>query len=1265
MRGRNGPQATRARFEAAGRTRVVGERWRENLDKLTEDGIPFDLVLFTGDLGDWGLQTDYPQAIDFLRNTCSSLNVPLSRLFIVPGNHDIQRTVATDTWRWLRSEIPKAEKAFSLWMAGDNTTALKEDARRDEILARQGPFWNAISLLEREALAPQHSPHGRLGYQQTLHISDLPTPIHIIGLDSSWLAGDEQDSQRLRLTEHQLDLLTTDETGVPLQGIRLALMHHRLEDLADSDLAKKRLAENVDILLHGHQHKTTSEILQGPNHQLLVLAAGCLYEGDEGAHYPNAYQVIDIHLNEEGTATEAAVRFRGWSSQGEFWGDNSLLYPNASQGRLRIRRTDQSWSFVSNHVSPTAQKKSLHLLFAEYRLKISQQLSRWGNEGVSIDNLYIPPRFDRLLRPGHFDEGDKIDIEQIVQFKNPICIVGDGGCGKTTWLRYMHKKLATEIYNVPIFIELRRFAACWNTVQKSPRPIESYLYSSLFSTNDAESVAFSIDDILAPDAKHHHILLVDGWDELGTIGDRFRELLSEFRRKYPHIFIVVTSRPYGSSRPANVEGFDTFYVQPASDNDIQSLAEKFYRHIVHHDASNSNTAAQKFMMALQKQPGAQGLARNLFFLSLMLRLSRDRPLPDRRHQLYDRCVMEALGKTADTRATDSVFSNEHQWRHEDIDDRLATVAKLAYGFHTRIDSIAGTTLLVHSRLDALAMIDAPSKTKRAGFLQWLIESAGLITDYTDGSVQFIHRSLQEHLAAQHLLRLVDAESFNICLEKACSYEWIETLRQFGSLLFEASPARTTKLLTALKDSLAGYWLAGHILASGDGTEHDFTSWQELLPRRLINLDNFTSQNAGREHSCALSWATSRDQRRRAILSRVLSEHIPATQWIQAIWYSSWAKNASIELVDHDLLSRLERPVCNETDTAYARVIYGSLTSWPGSELAMLRLWPSRRSSLGSRLQTAVSLGADVSQLRLLASILASASTSQHTLAPTPRLTEIVVDICHGFRQQYIWVLCWDILRELQWRVGIFSPTFASMFLRTSMNMLFGRSFIGGLPYSPYDEHLPLLVSSQVRDFLGNALFRSYFRDFGMDLVDAFSEVLKIPPEIRATKWWVNFVYLDLISIAGFAGARASIFRLLHQADSHKPSLLEAACEISVHPGRTELSDELLNASQGSLLSPLFLSLARHVGRISSHEDRARLTHAAEHPSDFPSPLSWGLQYYVRGDVLAAEGSIHFDSLCTSADGSPLPLIDELPPEIPLLSNAHAREQFGIDQLFVD
>lgn len=54
MRNIEGPQADRARLEATFHRRALGNFREDNQTEIRKDSVPFDLVVFTGDLGDWG-----------------------------------------------------------------------------------------------------------------------------------------------------------------------------------------------------------------------------------------------------------------------------------------------------------------------------------------------------------------------------------------------------------------------------------------------------------------------------------------------------------------------------------------------------------------------------------------------------------------------------------------------------------------------------------------------------------------------------------------------------------------------------------------------------------------------------------------------------------------------------------------------------------------------------------------------------------------------------------------------------------------------------------------------------------------------------------------------------------------------------------------------------------------------------------------------------------------------------------------------------------
>ncbi len=315
------------------RRRVLGDAWKRNLDTILADG-PIHLIAFTGDAADWGLPEEYEKVTDFISAMLEQMRLGPDRLFLIPGNHDINRKLKPNVWRSLRRYLPQLHpQDISRWLSGEATAPQGATASHaNAILERQHAYRQWIKSIDREVLLPENSPHGRLGYRSTLRLSELPFDIHLIGLDSAWLAGDDNDSGKLRLTEDQVMLLATDQ-GESLKGFRLALMHHPLDELADGGDCRRLLAEQVDLLLRGHLHESEPQTWADPDRTLRQLAAGCLYEEQRADRYPNSCQVVEATLDANGRPLKYEVWFRGWAERGH-WFNDDRLYSGSHNGRL-------------------------------------------------------------------------------------------------------------------------------------------------------------------------------------------------------------------------------------------------------------------------------------------------------------------------------------------------------------------------------------------------------------------------------------------------------------------------------------------------------------------------------------------------------------------------------------------------------------------------------------------------------------------------------------------------------------------------------------------------------------------------------------------------------------------------------------------------------------------------------------------------------------------------------------------------------------------
>ncbi len=144
------------------------------------------------------------------------------------------------------------------------------------------------------------------------------------------------------------------------------------------------------------------------------------------------------------------------------------------------------------------------------------------------------------------------------------------------------------------------------------------------------------------------------------------------------MLVVVSSRPYGEGRPSNSEGFEVLDIQPLNDYEVKAFARHFFTLCHTKDPNAQEEAIKSFLEALERSPEAQSLGRTALLLTMMMLISRTSPLPDKRHQLYQRCIENLLTTLPDRYEYEGVRKTADQWRSEDGDERFREVANIAF-----------------------------------------------------------------------------------------------------------------------------------------------------------------------------------------------------------------------------------------------------------------------------------------------------------------------------------------------------------------------------------------------------------------------------------------------------------------------------------------------------------------------------------------------------------------------------------------------------------
>lgn len=255
----------------------------EYLEKqLAEHQIQVDLVFCTGDIafGKLPAQTldaQYAMAGQFFDDVLKVCKCDKSRLFVVPGNHDIDRGCITNAVKLAWQGWGDDKKSYTMvdeipgWFATLNPDA-KDALRRLDAYARFATDY----LPHQKNAATGHCHHA-----QILDINGIK--VGIAGFNSAWTCAGDEDDRRLWLAASpQFDFM---RQSVKTADVKIGLIHHPLDwfNVAERSIIKQRIADETDFWLHGHTHDTWVEPL--PTHVTLGAGAVTAYaEGEFGCN---------------------------------------------------------------------------------------------------------------------------------------------------------------------------------------------------------------------------------------------------------------------------------------------------------------------------------------------------------------------------------------------------------------------------------------------------------------------------------------------------------------------------------------------------------------------------------------------------------------------------------------------------------------------------------------------------------------------------------------------------------------------------------------------------------------------------------------------------------------------------------------------------------------------------------------------------------------------------------------------------------------------
>lgn len=283
-------------------------------EKISPDLAKIDFIVFSGDVAHAAKKAEYEVARkEFFDQVLEATGLGVHRLFIVPGNHDLDREKKD---KYLPQELQRFPRRETVkeWMKN----WVEEEEDRKCLLTPFAAYREFVTNY-----TGQKNPD----YASTQIFNIDGKRIALLGLNSAlmtWSKASETDNNKaedrgkLIVGEYQIrSRLPEIETC----DVRLAVLHHPLDYLEESEKESinNLLREYFHFVLCGHQHISDFDLVKGLTGKYIIIPAGASYESRE---HHNGYNFVHLDLKK----SRGKIHLRTWNQTLGRW--HKTLYKN-------------------------------------------------------------------------------------------------------------------------------------------------------------------------------------------------------------------------------------------------------------------------------------------------------------------------------------------------------------------------------------------------------------------------------------------------------------------------------------------------------------------------------------------------------------------------------------------------------------------------------------------------------------------------------------------------------------------------------------------------------------------------------------------------------------------------------------------------------------------------------------------------------------------------------------------------------------------------
>ena len=514
----------------------------ERIEEDRQSGFKPEIVVVSGDIAYKGKTAEYDEAKKFFNKLLNALKLQEDRIFIVPGNHDVNR-----------SNLPKSIDTYK------NMEDLNDDLKDESIRTfKFKGLTNYFSFVETNYGRLKSTHPGLVPFVHDYN-TECGKRIGLVGLNTAWMCRrSTEDKGRIAIGEFQLLKAIEELKSLGDIDFIINIFHHPPDFLWEKDKKVCLSCFDQSMLLFGHKHDTDGAYIDDLSGRTFRFQAGSAYVGKETQTEKFNYITFDwkrkkIRLD----IRKFDKDHRKWCEEGEKGKDSTKSFDMikkevGDQQYSLALKLKQDRIFKNYKNSALNEHRHLPTQGFETNIRISIELERvYVNMRAYIQSREFEYSIDGKTRmmekireerltamdiKAAFEAGQKHHIKDMV-------ILGDPGSGKTTLLKYIlvmliqgraEEKIGLRSDTIPFFVPLREL--------KDPGSEEFFPFIKRVCRLDKFSILD--DDFRALLDSGRGIMLLDGLDEVADEKARIKicKWIDENRKLYARTPFVVTSR---------------------------------------------------------------------------------------------------------------------------------------------------------------------------------------------------------------------------------------------------------------------------------------------------------------------------------------------------------------------------------------------------------------------------------------------------------------------------------------------------------------------------------------------------------------------------------------------------------------------------------------------------------------------------------------------------------------------------------------------------